>query len=64
MLNWKSFVGTVYYVAPEMLLGSKIDRGCDFWALGIIINKMLTGNYLFDEKNDLKTFESIKTGVY
>lgn len=47
-----------------MLLGSKIDRGCDFWALGIIINKMLTGNYLFDEKNDLKTFESIKTGVY
>lgn len=44
----KSFVGTVYYIAPEMLVQQEVDKGCDLWALGIIIYKMLTGKYLFN----------------
>jgi serine/threonine protein kinase len=60
----KSFVGTVYYVAPEMLESQEVDCGCDLWALGIIINKMLTGEYLFNEPNDYLTFEAIRKGEY
>lgn len=56
----KSFVGTVYYVAPEMLESQEVDTGCDFWAFGIIINKLLTGEYLFNEPNDYLTFEAIR----
>lgn len=39
----KSFVGTVYYIAPEMLVKQEVDYGCDLWALGIIIYKLFTG---------------------
>lgn len=56
----KSFVGTVYYVAPEMLEHQNVDRGCDFWALGIIIYKMLTGEYLFNEANEYWIFQRIR----
>jgi len=56
----KSFVGTVFYVAPEMLENQNVDGGCDFWALGIMLHKMLTGKYLFEEANDYLTFEAIK----
>ena len=60
----KSFVGTVYYVAPEMLVSQNVDEGCDLWALGIMINRMLTGKYLFEEGNDYLTFEAIKKGDF
>lgn len=56
----KSFVGTVYYVAPEMLEHQSVDKGCDYWALGIILHKMLTGEYLFNDKNDYFIFQRIK----
>ncbi len=62
--NRKSFVGTVYYVAPEMLENQNVDPGCDLWALGIILNKMLTSEYLFNEPNDYLTFEAIRKGEY
>ena len=56
----KSFVGTVYYVAPEMLEHQDVDKGSDFWALGIIIYKMLTGDYLFNEANEYWIFQRIR----
>lgn len=56
----KSFVGTVYYVAPEMLENQNVDFGCDYWALGIIIHRLLTGQYLFNDQNEYLTFEKIK----
>lgn len=58
--NRKSFVGTVFYVAPEMLENQNVDPGCDFWALGIMLHKMITGKYIFEEANDYLTFEAIK----
>jgi serine/threonine protein kinase len=59
-----SFVGTVFYVAPEMIENQTVDFGCDLWALGIMLHKMLTGRYLFEESNDYLTFEAIKKGDY
>lgn len=60
----KSFVGTAFYVAPEMLEHQNVDRGCDFWALGIIIYKMLTGDYLFDDANEYFMFQNIRDCNY
>ena len=60
----KSFVGTVFYVAPEMLENQNVNEGCDLWALGIMIHRMLTGKYLFEEANDYLTFEAIKKGDF
>ena len=39
-----------------MLVKQEVDHGCDLWALGIIIYKMLTGKYLFNEANDYLIF--------
>ena len=60
----KSFVGTVYYVAPEMLEHSAVDKGCDLWALGVIIYRMLTGDYLFNDTNEYFIFQRIKECNY
>lgn len=57
----KSFVGTVFYVAPEMLENQEVDFGCDYWALGITIYRMLTGSYLFNDQNEYLIFQQIRT---
>jgi len=42
-----TFVGTVYYVAPEMFLGS-YDEKVDVWSIGIITYMLLTGRPPYD----------------
>jgi serine/threonine protein kinase len=59
-----SFVGTVLYVPPEILQQQKCDPGCDFWALGIILFRLLTGSYPFNGDNNFLIFESIKKVNY
>ncbi len=60
----KSFVGTVYYIAPEMLVKQDVDGGADLWALGVILYKMLTGEFLFNQANDYLIFQKIQNGSY
>lgn len=47
-----------------MISSNLVDKGCDLWALGIILNKLLTGKYLFFQENDFKTFEAIQKGQF
>eukprot|EP00939_MAST-03C_sp_MAST-3C-sp1_P002422 g2422.t1 len=42
-----TFVGTVYYVAPEMFQGS-YDEKVDVWSIGIICYMLLTGRPPYD----------------
>lgn len=47
-----------------MLVKQEVDPGCDLWALGIIIYKLFTGKYLFNQANDYLIFQIIKDGKY
>lgn len=38
-----TFVGTVYYVSPEMLSDNISSKASDLWALGCIIYRMVYG---------------------
>ncbi|KAI0565170.1 Serine/threonine protein kinase Endoplasmic reticulum membrane [Gracilaria domingensis] len=43
-----TFVGTVAYMSPERLNGSKYTYASDIWALGVSIMECLMGKYPFD----------------
>ena len=61
----KSFVGTTYYIAPEMITDQdSVNPSVDLWAFGVILYRLLTGKYLFDEVNDYLTFEKIKSSEF
>lgn len=38
-----TYTGHSEYVAPEMIEGSGYDAAVDFWALGVLLFRMLTG---------------------
>jgi serine/threonine protein kinase len=39
----KTFAGTLYYLAPEMILKSGHDETLDYWCLGALIYELLSG---------------------
>ena len=39
----ETFVGTLPYMAPEMLKGQKSYLATDIWALGVMVYLMITG---------------------
>ncbi|KAG0417216.1 cAMP-dependent protein kinase type 2, partial [Dictyocoela roeselum] len=41
--------GTPDYLAPEVILGKPYDRSVDYWALGVVMYEMATGNLPFVE---------------
>ena len=46
-----TFCGTAEYVSPEMLFGEEVEFEADYWALGCIIYKLITGSSPFKEKS-------------
>lgn len=42
-----SVLGTLSYVAPEVIYGQKATQQCDIWSLGMTMYKMLTGSLPF-----------------
>ena len=59
----KSIMGTVPYMAPEMITScqSEYDRMIDWWALGIMIFEMMFGHLPFDHRNQNILFQKILT---
>jgi serine/threonine protein kinase len=54
-----AFVGTPEYVSPEVLRDQPVGRGCDLWALGVILYQMLVGRPCFQAENEYLIFQLI-----
>ena len=54
-----TFVGTPYYVAPEMLENNESGFYTDFWAFGNVIFEMSQGYPPFRGKNQTETYQNI-----
>jgi 3-phosphoinositide dependent protein kinase-1 len=54
-----TFVGTVNYLAPEMIKECEANLATDMWALGCIIFKMYTGKVPFPGMSEAACFPMI-----
>lgn len=53
-------IGTRWYKAPEVLLGSKkYDKGIDMWAVGWIFAEILRNKVMFQGNNDIEQIAMI-----
>jgi len=54
--------GTPEYIAPEILLNKGHSFSVDWWALGILLFEMFTGNPPFVDENPMKIYQKILEG--
>lgn len=54
-----TFCGTYFYVSPEIILHKPYNYAVDWWALGVIICEMLSGEQPFHGDTRQDIFESI-----
>eukprot|EP00667_Euglena_gracilis_P009108 EG_transcript_9245 len=54
-----SFVGSPFYVAPEVLRQQKYCNKVDWWSFGVLLYRMLTGTVPFQGWNIRQVFDSI-----
>nr|CCC91469.1 putative protein kinase [Trypanosoma congolense IL3000] len=47
----KTFVGTPYYLSPELIMERPYDHRSDVWALGVIIYELMTLKHPFNATN-------------
>src|SRR5262249_42264402 len=45
--------GKIGYMAPEQVLGRKLDRRCDVWAAGVVAWECLAGRRLYQDEDQV-----------
>ena len=58
----KTQVGTMLYMAPEIVNGVKYNNKVDIWALGCIINELCTLNFSFEGQSINNLLTNIVSG--
>ena len=59
----KTFAGTPYFMAPEVLNGS-YGAKCDVWSLGCVLYMLISGKLPFDGQSKTEVFTRIKLASY
>ena len=54
-----SFVGTPYYIAPEMLRGDRHGTQVDVWAAGVVLYILLSGKFPFGGRNESEYYQRV-----
>jgi serine/threonine protein kinase len=54
-----SIVGTLYFIAPEVIRLRRYGKAVDWWACGITIYQCLVRNHLFEGRDKKETMENI-----
>lgn len=54
----EKILGTPYYVAPETILGAKVDRRTDLYSLGVVLYHLATGSLPFRGDSNLAILRS------
>uniref|UniRef100_A0AAV2LP98 Protein kinase domain-containing protein n=1 Tax=Knipowitschia caucasica TaxID=637954 RepID=A0AAV2LP98_KNICA len=57
------FLGTLNYMAPEVVLGAHFNEAIDIWSLGCTVIEMLTGRRLFPVVNDIQLMSHIEQAM-
>jgi eukaryotic-like serine/threonine-protein kinase len=52
-------VGTLHYIAPEVLRGQPADTRADIWALGVLLYELATGDLPFNGKTRFEVTHAI-----
>lgn len=60
----KTYVGTPYYMPPEVVMDKPYDPVCDVWSLGCVMYELCSLHPPFQAKTHLKLQEKIKEGTY
>lgn len=55
-----TYIGTPYYMAPELYKGEQYDTKCDIWSLGCILYELITLNKPFEGRNIMDLANKIK----
>lgn len=58
------YIGTLGYVAPEILLYKEYTPACDIFSLGVILYILLVGRQPFRSRNAAEQIIKTKTGAY
>ncbi|ODV79733.1 kinase-like protein [Suhomyces tanzawaensis NRRL Y-17324] len=59
----KTYVGTPYYMSPEVLVDNPYSPVCDIWSLGCVLYELCTLQPPFQAKTHLQLQAKIKRGV-
>ena len=58
-----TYLGTMFYMSPEVVNESQYNEKCDIWSLGCIIYELCTLDKLFTADNPLSLANKIQHGI-